>query len=102
MLEYFQKEVKKESGKKSLNWQSSPNLHKNIIFESLVNNIMEATKQACDAIKLDTSYKLEITNMWGNILQQNECHPPHTHSNNVWTRIYIPKLVNTLGATSSR
>lgn len=88
MLEYFEKEVKKESGKKSLNWQSSPNLHKNKIFESLVNNIMEATKQACDAIKLDTSYKLEITNMWGNILQQNECHPPHTHSNNVWSGTY--------------
>ena len=35
MLEYFEKEVKKESGKKSLNWQSSPDLHKNKIFESL-------------------------------------------------------------------
>ena len=99
MLEYFENEIKKTSGNKSLNWQSSPELHENTIFKSLVNNIMEATKLACDAIKLDTSYKLEITNMWGNVLQQNECHPPHTHSNNFLSGVFYIDADNTSGIT---
>ena len=55
LQEYLEKEAKKVSGKKSLNWQSNPELHKKKVFEALVNNIMEATKLACDAIKLDSS-----------------------------------------------
>ena len=87
MQEYFNEKSKEDSDRKG-NWQSEPELHKNKIFKALADNALEATQAACDALKYDPSYKLEITSMWGNILQKYECHPPHTHSNNVWSGVY--------------
>jgi len=85
--EYLEKKSKEKSGNRG-NWQSDPDLHKNKIFKSLSDNILEATKQVCNILKFDPNYQLEITNMWGNVLQQHECHPPHSHSNNVWSGTY--------------
>ena len=39
--------------------------------------------------KLEFEYeKIEITGMWGNRLKEGMTHPPHTHSNNLWSGVY--------------
>ena len=38
--------------------------------------------------------KIDITSMWVNISQQGQVHPPHTHSNNVFSGVWYP-CVNT-------
>ena len=39
--------------------------------------------------KLEYQYqKIEITSMWGNVLKSGDPHPPHTHSNNLWSGVY--------------
>ena len=39
--------------------------------------------------KLEFEYKkIEITGMWGNLLKVGVSHPPHTHSNNLWSGVY--------------
>ena len=35
--------------------------------------------------------KLEITNMWGNLLNKGGDHSPHTHSNNILSGVYYLK-----------
>ncbi len=39
--------------------------------------------------KLEFEYeKIEITGMWGNRLKEGMTHPPHTHSNNIFSGVY--------------
>ena len=57
-------------------------LHTLSYFKPLVEGIVEVTKKILE----DGGYefeKIEITNMWGNLLKEGNSHPPHTHSNNV-------------------
>ena len=37
------------------------------------------------------AYRLEITSMWANKLVKGDIHPPHTHSNNVFSGVYYLK-----------
>ena len=67
--------------------QTESNLHKLEIFNPLVqcishvaSKIIQKLEYTCDA--------MEITNMWGNYLQKETAHPPHTHSNNVFSGVY--------------
>jgi len=62
-------------------------LHTMSYFKSLVNKILE-----CSEIILKNGgcefEKIEITNMWGNLLNKGESHAPHTHSNNILSGVY--------------
>ena len=56
-------------------------LHKISYFRPLSDNIKVVTEKILE----DGGYefdKIEITNMWSNILEEGQTHPPHTHSNN--------------------
>lgn len=62
-------------------------LHTLSYFKLLVEGIVEVTKKILE----DGGYefeKIEITNMWGNLLKEGNSHPPHTHSNNVLSGVY--------------
>ena len=62
-------------------------LHRMSYFRSLADKVLEYSEK----ILKDGGYefdKIEITNMWGNLLSKKESHPPHTHSNNIFSGVY--------------
>ena len=63
------------------------NLHTMSYFKSLADKILKSSEK----ILKDGEYqfeKIEITNMWGNLLKKGNSHPPHTHSNNILSGVY--------------
>lgn len=63
------------------------NLHTMSYFKPLTNKILKYSKK----ILKDGGYefeKIEITNMWGNLLNKGNSHAPHTHSNNILSGVY--------------
>ena len=51
------------------------------------NQIGEITRKVCEQY----SYKydsFDITGMWANKLEKGDTHPPHTHSNNIFSGVY--------------
>ena len=67
--------------------QTQDDLHKQQVFKPLVDELTLIH----DSIirKLEYEYdKIEITNMWSNHLYKGESHPPHTHSNNLFSGVY--------------
>ena len=63
------------------------NLHTMSYFKSLTDKILKCSEK----ILKDGEYqfeKIEITNMWGNVLKKGNSHPPHTHSNNILSGVY--------------
>ena len=84
--------ISEKDGKKvrRLGTQENRHLHESKVFEPLVNSIYKHTEDVME----DLGYgyeKLEITNMWGNILKPNSsrsAHHPHTHSNNFLSGVF--------------
>ena len=65
-------------------------LHTLSYFRSLADAIQEVSEK----ILKNGGYefeKTEITNMWGNLLEKGQTHPPHTHSNNILSGVYYLK-----------
>ena len=63
------------------------NLHAHLAFTSFAKTVKECTKEILH-INQYFFEDIEITNMWGNLLSEKESHPPHTHSNNLWSGVY--------------
>ena len=65
--------------------QTEDDLHKKL--PSFKRKVFEVTEKICRESKYryDT---LEITGMWANMLKKGDSHPPHTHSNNVFSGVY--------------
>ena len=65
--------------------QTKDDLHKKL--PSFTTKVFETTEKICRESKYlyDT---LEITGMWANMLKKGDSHPPHTHSNNVFSGVY--------------
>ena len=62
-------------------------LHRMSYFRSLADKVLEYSEK----ILKDGGYefdKIEITNMWGNLLSEGQSHAPHTHSNNILSGVY--------------
>jgi len=62
-------------------------LHRMSYFRSLTDKVLEYSEK----ILKDGDYefdKIEITNMWGNLLSEGQSHAPHTHSNNILSGVY--------------
>ena len=62
-------------------------LHRISFFRPLADKVLEYSKK----ILKDGGYefdKIEITNMWGNLLSKGQSHAPHTHSNNILSGVY--------------
>ena len=69
------------------NGSKDDELHNTSFFRALAEKIIETSKN----ILTNSGYefeKVEITNMWGNLLSEGNSHPPHTHSNNVLSGVY--------------
>lgn len=80
----------KRIGSPHKNWQSEPNLNEQPIYSKLVDKIATHTAQYLEEMK----YKYEgfkITGMWANVLDENEFHRPHSHSNNMLSGVYYVK-----------
>ena len=69
------------------NENNSDELHNHIAFYSFAKKVIECTKEI---VRLNQYFfeDVEITNMWANTLQKKESHPPHTHSNNIFSGVY--------------
>ena len=68
-------------------WQTGPHLDKTESFKLFAKDIGKAAFEVFDKLGYEAN-ELEITDMWGTILKQNENHPPHTHSNNFLSGVY--------------
>ena len=80
--------IKQRDKNPRANWQSKANLHNQSKFKPLADKVLELAKW-----HLQTHYQavfedLMITDMWANILSNNESHKPHNHSNNVISGVY--------------
>jgi len=71
-----------------VNWQSKPDLYKNLKYKTLTNKIIEASKIVLEHFKFYDYEAFKITDMWSNILKPGEMHRPHTHSNNILSGVY--------------
>lgn len=70
--------------------QTEDDLYKISSFKPLVETVYHTTKDILT--KLEYEYdKLEMTSMWGNHMSKGMSHPPHTHSNNLWSGVYYVK-----------
>ena len=65
------------------------NLQNMDVFSSFVKQIYSVTKKMCEMYAYDYK-KIDITSMWINVSEPNASHPPHTHSNNVFSGVWYP------------
>jgi hypothetical protein len=75
------------------NGTKDDDLHTMSYFRPLSEKIIDTSK----TILKNGGYefeKVEITNMWGNLLSEGNSHPPHTHSNNVLSGVYYLQSSN--------
>ncbi len=56
-------------------------LHTTSIFKPLADEIVNCSKSILEKFEYEFE-DVEITSMWGNVLNRGNAHPPHTHSNN--------------------
>ena len=83
MIDYIEKKNASETAIK----QTEDDLHKIDVFKPLVKDILYNTKKVLN--NLDYYHdSIEITGMWANKLVKGEVHPPHTHSNNIFSGVY--------------
>ena len=74
-----------EKSREELIIQTTDNLF--IDIPKFANSIGIITEKICE----DLNYKyesIEMTGMWANKLIKGELHPPHTHSNNIFSGVY--------------
>ena len=69
------------------NEDNNDNLQNHLAFISFSNKVIEYTKEIIRLNQYEYE-KVEITNMWANTLRRKESHPPHTHSNNIFSGVY--------------
>ena len=65
--------------------QTKDDLH--LKLPSFRKKVFESTELICKEFKYLYN-TLEITGMWANMLKKGDSHPPHTHSNNVFSGVY--------------
>ena len=69
------------------NWQTDPDMHTKPAFEKFAEKVIQKSKEQIKLLDYDVE-DIAITDMWGNVLQKKESHPPHTHSNNFLSGVY--------------
>jgi len=65
------------------------NLQNMDVFSSFVKQIYSVTKKMCETYAYDYK-KIDITSMWINLCEPHSTHPPHTHSNNLFSGVWYP------------
>ena len=69
------------------NENNSDELQNHLAFITFANKVTECTKEILHINQYEYE-KVEITNMWGNLLSEGQSHAPHTHSNNILSGVY--------------
>ena len=87
ILDYMEKIEYKGHG--NLYQSINNNLQNMDVFSSFVKQIYSVTKKMCETYAYDYK-KIDITSMWINVSEPNASHPPHTHSNNVFSGVWYP------------
>ena len=93
ILDYMEKIEYKGHGNL---YQSINNNLQNIdVFKPFVKHIYSLTIEMCETYAYDYK-KIDITSMWINLCEPHSTHPPHTHSNNLFSGVWYPcKNINT-------
>ncbi len=65
------------------------NLQNMDVFSPFVKQVYSVTKKMCKTYEYEYR-KIEITSMWINISEPSQAHPPHTHSNNIFSGVWYP------------
>ena len=81
--------------KEKPNWQSSSNLDKNEVFKDFNKDICISAFDILDKLNYKAD-KIEITDMWANVLKKNETHQPHNHSNNFLSGVFYLNADDTM------
>lgn len=76
------------------NEDNNDNLQNHLAFTSFSNKVIEYTKEIIRLNQYEYE-RVEITNMWANTLRRKESHPPHTHSNNIFSGVYYLRSSDT-------
>ena len=76
------------------NENNNNELHNHLAFQPFAKKVIECTKEI---MRLNQYFfeDIEITNMWANTLRREESHPPHTHSNNIFSGVYYLRASST-------
>ena len=82
MLEY----INKLAGGISLS-QTPDDIYELSYFKYFKDNILKVHKEILESLKYEYE-DIVITNMWGNKLMPEGNHPPHTHSNNLFSGVF--------------
>ena len=70
------------------NWQTkSADLHTKKEFHHFTTLVIKTGLDICNKLGYDVK-DLVVTDMWANVLKNNEYHPMHTHSNNFLSGTY--------------
>ena len=83
MLSYIKASEAKPYGMR----QTEDDIDKISYFKHFKNNIIEVSKVILEECKYEYE-DIIITNMWGNLLNPGQNHPPHTHSNNFLSGVF--------------
>lgn len=87
-----------DKGKQATNvkgWHSSTNIHENIEFKNLVNELYNFQFEIFKDEYLDGEPFLG--NMWANINPPQSFNMPHTHPNSLWSGVYYVKTPKNCG-----
>ena len=85
MLNYINL-IKNTNDNVSVN-QTEDTLYNLSFFKYFKDNILDLHKEILDGLGYEYEDIL-ITNMWGNISEVGDIHPPHTHSNNFFSGVF--------------
>jgi len=77
------------------NWQSVFNLDKSIMYKALAKDIVISAFEIFNRLDYKAD-KIEITDMWANVLKKNETHQPHNHSNNFLSGVFYLNADDTM------
>ena len=89
VINYINANQMESFGNGLANQSVNNNLQKVDAFKPFVKKIYKVTDEMCKLYEYEYK-KIDITNMWINISQQGQAHPPHTHSNNVFSGVWYP------------
>lgn len=76
-------------------WHSSTNIHENIEFKNLINELYNIQLEIFKDEYLDGEPFLG--NMWANINPPQGLNMPHTHPNSLWSGVYYVKTPKNCG-----
>ena len=68
--------------------QTPPNLHELDEMQPFKESIFEVIGSIMTEQELDTSYKIDMTAMWGNLQPQHHAFHRHSHHNNIFAGVF--------------